>query len=71
MGAEAGDARHQGDATASVLLGERSGEEAAAALVASDEELVDGTVYLSGRAVRVLPTGRAFTPMEATRLLLG
>jgi hypothetical protein len=71
MGAEAGDASHEGDATAPVLLGERSGEEAAAALVGGGKESVDGTVHLSGRTVRVLPTGRALTPMEATRFLLG
>jgi hypothetical protein len=71
MGAEAGDASHQGDATASMLLGERSGEEAAATLVGGGKESVDGTVYLSGRAVRVLPTDRALTRMEATQFLLG
>ncbi|MBV8230030.1 MAG: hypothetical protein JO329_08610 [Planctomycetaceae bacterium] len=54
MGAEAGDACHQGDAAAPVLLGEGPGEEAPAALVGGSEEPVDGTVYLSGRAVRVL-----------------
>jgi len=70
MGAEAGNASHQGDTTASVLLGERSGEEAAAALVGGGKESVDGTVYLSGRALRVLPTGRALTRMESTRFLL-
>jgi hypothetical protein len=71
MGAETGDASHQGDATAPVLLGERSGEEAPAALIGGGKESVDGTVHISGRAVRVLPTRRALTLMETTRFLLG
>jgi hypothetical protein len=71
MGAEAGDASHQGEATAPVLLGERSGEEPPAALVGGREKSVDGTVHLSGRAVRVLPAGRALTRVEAAQVLLG
>jgi hypothetical protein len=61
MGAETGDASHQGDATATVLLGERSGELAPTAFVGVAKELVDGTVQLSSRAVRALPAGRALT----------
>jgi len=62
---------NQGDATAPVLLGERSGEEAPAALVGGSEESIDGTVHLSGRAVGVLPAGRALTRVEATPFVLG
>ena len=46
MGAEAGDARRQGDAAAPMLQGEGSGEEAPAALVGGGEKPVDRTVGL-------------------------
>jgi hypothetical protein len=70
MGAEAGDAGHQGDAAAPVLLGEGSREEAPAALVGGSKEPVDGTVHLSGRAVRVLPASRALASVQIRQLVL-
>src|SRR5689334_24345682 len=59
MGAEAGDARRQGDAAAPVLQSKGSGEEAPAAFVGGGEEPVDGTVGLGGRAVRSLLASQA------------
>jgi hypothetical protein len=59
MGAEAGDARRQGDAAAPMWEGEGSGEEAPAALVGGREESVDGTVHLSGETIGLLLAGQA------------
>ena len=64
MGAEAGDARRQGDAAAPMLQGEGSGEEAPAALVGGGEKPVDRTVGLGGRAVRLLLAGQALAAVR-------
>jgi len=70
MGAEAGDARRQGDASAPMLLGEGPGEEAPAALVGGGEEPVDGTVDLSGGAVRLILASQALASVRGRSTVL-
>jgi hypothetical protein len=70
MAVEAGDACHQGDAAATVLLGKGPGEKAPDVLVGGSEEPVDGTVYLSGWAVRVLLASWALARVRGRKLVL-
>ena len=64
MGAEAGDACRQGDAAASMLESERTGEEAPAALISGRKEAVDGTVHLSGGTIGLLLAGQALASVR-------
>ena len=50
MGTEAGDPRHQSNATAPMLAGEGSREQTTAALVGGREESIDRTMDLGGQA---------------------
>jgi hypothetical protein len=59
VGVQAGDLCEEGDASATVLLGEEADEEASSAFVGGSNETVDPPVLPSQSAVGVLLAGRA------------
>ena len=56
---QAGDTRHQGDATIPLLLGQQGDQLATTMLISPSDQSVDGAMVLCRDAVRMLSAGRA------------
>jgi hypothetical protein len=67
--AEAGDARQQGDATTTVLLGQEADEEPAIPLVDSGDDAVEGAMLVGGAAPGVLAASGTVADVDRQRLM--
>jgi hypothetical protein len=66
VGVQAGDPCEEGDASATVLLGEEADEEASSAFVGGSDETVDPPVLLRERAIGMLLAGCASALVDNT-----
>jgi hypothetical protein len=66
---ETGDARQQGDATATVLLGQKADEEPAITLVDSGDDAVEGAMFGGGAAPGVLAAGGTLADVDRQGLM--
>lgn len=64
MGAETRDACQQGDATATVLLGQKADEEPSITLVNSGDDAVEGAMVGGGAAPGVLAAGGTLADVQ-------
>jgi len=67
---QAGNERQQGDASATVLLGEKASQQSAGAFVRASNEAVDPPVFPSKRAMRVSLAIGANALVDDTRAML-
>src|SRR5208337_1227973 len=67
---QAGDTRHQGDATIPLLLGQQGDQLATTMLISPSDQSVDGAMVLCRDAVRMLSAGRARAAVQFHRGVL-
>jgi len=67
---QAGDTRHQGDATIPLLLGQQGDQLATTMLISPSDQSVDGAMVLCRDAVRMLSAGRAHAAVQFHRGVL-
>ena len=66
IGVQAGDPREQGEAAATMLVGEEADQETSGAFVSRSDEAVDPAMLLGDRAMGVLLAGGAGAHMDRT-----